>query len=253
MSYSSRVSNTVEICVVTAPHGKLVQWRAQVREIRVLSCVTKKSFSTGKKRYGHPALTGLLPQPWLPLKKGETLVNSENTERTGRKSGQAVVLSLRKRYSVIRRGGRPSTTRSTSRGVPIQDSVRDSIASSGELGGDVANNPWQESTPDPSNLSQMHRTINHRLSYDFGSGVIVLPDDEVWLEGMGSESEDDDGDGNIAEGQATPERAISEDDQGSGGPDGQTMTGLSRTRYGTYYHHPERRGQSIPGAFPTSS
>jgi hypothetical protein len=176
-------------------------------------------------------------------------VNSQNTERTGRKSGQAVVLSLRKRYSVVRRGGRPSLTGSTSRGVPIQDSVRGSNAS-GELGGDVTSNPWQEST-DPSNLSGLHRTINHRLSYDFGSGVIVLPDDEVWLEGVDSDSEDDDGNGDNAGGQATPERTVPEDDQGSGGPDGQTMTGLSRTRYGTYYHHPERRGQSIPGAFPT--
>jgi hypothetical protein len=200
-------------------------------------------------------LTGLLPQPWLPLKRGETLVNSQNTDRTARNSGQAVVLSLRKRYSVVRRGGRSSTTgTSRARGVPIQDSVRDSIASSGELVGDVTNNPWQESTPDPSNLSQLHHTINHRLSYDFGSGVIILPDDGIWLEGTDSDSEDDDGDGEIAGGQATPERVVAEDDdQGSGGPDGQTVSGVSRTRYGTYFHHPERRWQSVPGAFPTSS
>lgn len=158
-----------------------------------------------------------------------------------------MVLSLRKRYSVVRRGGR-----TTSRGAPIQDTVRGSIASSGELGGDVTTNPWQESTPDSSNGSQPHHTINHRLSYDFGSGVIVLPDDEIWLDGMESDSEDDDGDGNIAGGQATPERAVSEDDQGSGSSDGQTITGLSRTRYGTYFHHPERRWQSVPGAFPTN-
>lgn len=197
-------------------------------------------------------MTGLLPQPWLPLKKGETLVNSQNTDRTGRKSGQAVVLSLRKRYSVVRRGGRTSTT-TTSRGAPIQDSIRGSITGSGELGGDVTSNPWQESTADSSNGSQSHHTINHRLSYDFGSGVIVLPDDEIWLDGMESDSEDDDGNGNVEGGQATPERAVFEDDQGSGSSDAQTITGLSRTRYGTYFHHPERRWQSVPGAFPTSS
>lgn len=197
-------------------------------------------------------MTGLLPQPWLPLKRGETLVNSQNTDRTGRRSGQAVVLSLRKRYSVVRRGGRTSTTRNstTSRGAPVQDNVRGSTSSSGELSGDVTNNPWQESTTDSS---QSHHTINHRLSYDFGSGVIVLPDDEIWLDGMESDSEDDDGNGNIEGGQATPERAVPEDDQGSGSSDGQTITGLSRTRYGTYFHHPERRWQSVPGAFPTSS
>lgn len=161
-----------------------------------------------------------------------------------------MVLSLRKRYSVVRRGGRTSTTgNSTSRGARVQDSVRSSTASSGELGGDVTNNPWQESTPD----SQSHHTINHRLSYDFGSGVIALPDDEIWLDGMESDSEDDDGDGNIVGGQATPERAVSEDDQEPGSSDGQTITGMPRTRYGTYFHHPERRWQSVPGAFPTNS
>jgi calcium permeable stress-gated cation channel len=116
----------------------------------------------------------------------------------------------------------------------------------------MTNNPWQESTPDPSNHSQLHHTINHRLSYDFGSGVIVLPDDGIWLEGTDSDSEDDDGDGEIAGGQATPERTVTEEDDQAGGPDGQT-SGLSRTRYGTYFHHPERRWQSVPGAFPTSS
>ena len=192
-------------------------------------------------------MTGLLPQPWLPLKRGETLVNVENTDRPGRNSGQAVVLSLRKRYSVVRRGGRTSTTGNS---TTLRGAVRSSIASPEELGGDVINNPWQESTPDSS---QSRHTLNHRLSYDFGSGVIVLPDDEIWLDGMESDSEDDGGNGDIAGGQATPERAVSEDDQGSGGSDGQTITGLSRTRYGTYFHHPERRWQSVPGAFPTSS
>ena len=148
-------------------------------------------------------MTGLLPQPWLPLKRGETLVNSQNTDRTGRKSGQAVVLSLRKRFSVVRRGGRTSATgnSTTSRGVPIQDSVRDSIASSGELGRDVTSNPWQESTPDQPNLSQSHHTINHRLSYDFGSGVIILPGDEIWLDGIESDSEDDEEDRDVTGGQ----------------------------------------------------
>jgi hypothetical protein len=93
-----------------------------------------RDLSTGKKRYAHPALTGLLPQPWLPLKRGETLVNSHNSNRTGRKFDQAVVLSLRKRYSVVRRGGRTSTTGISvpSRGVQIQDSVRCSLISLGE-------------------------------------------------------------------------------------------------------------------------
>lgn len=195
-------------------------------------------------------MTGLLPQPWLPLKKGETLVNSHNMNRTGRKSDQAVVLSLRKRYSVVRRGGRTSTTGNAA----PQRGVRNSTASSGELSGDMTNNPWQESTAGPSNLSQPHHTINHRLSYDFGSGVIVLPDDGIWLEDVDSESDVDDGSGDVAGGQASPELAAPEDGQGvAGGPDGQVVSGPSKTRYGTYFHHPERRWQSVPGAFPAST
>jgi len=201
-------------------------------------------------------LTGLLPQPWLPLKKGETLVNSHSTNRAGRKSDQAVVLSLRKRYSVVRGGGRTSTTGSSAplRGVPIQDSMRSPAGGPGEMSGDVTNNPWQESTAGPSNLPhERPHTINHRLSYDFGSGVIVLPDDEIWLQGVDSDSDDDeDRSGDIAEGQALPELAATENDQGVPGPDGESISGSSRPRYGTYFHHPERRWQSVPGAFPTS-
>ncbi|KAH9979789.1 hypothetical protein BJV74DRAFT_946869 [Russula compacta] len=189
--------------------------------------------NTGKKRYGHPALTGSLPQPWLPLRRGETLVNSQNTNR-----------------------GRISAVGSSapSRSVPTQDSVQNSTASSGELGGDMTNNPWQESTAGPSNHPQLHHTLNHRLSYDFGSGVIILPDDGIWLDGVDSDSDDDDGSEGVAGGQASPELAVSEDDRGvPGGPDGQGLSGLSKTRYGTYFHHPERRRQSVPGAFPTGS
>jgi NMD protein affecting ribosome stability and mRNA decay len=40
---SSRASNIVDTCVVAAPNGKLVQWRAQVSEIHVLSMVTKSA------------------------------------------------------------------------------------------------------------------------------------------------------------------------------------------------------------------
>jgi hypothetical protein len=118
----------------------------------------------------------------------------------------------------------------------------------------MTNNPWQESTPGSSNLSEQHHTINHRLSYDFGSGVIVLPDDEIWLDDADSDSDVDDAIGDMEGGQASPERTAPEDDQGvAGGPDGQATSGPSRARYGTYFHHPERRRQSVPGAFPSSS
>lgn len=119
----------------------------------------------------------------------------------------------------------------------------------------MTNEPWQESTAGPSNPPQPYHTINHRLSYDFGSGVIVLPDDGLWIEGVDSDSDEDGDNEDIARGHVSPELASSEDEQGvSGpGPDGQTANGSSKMRYGTYFHHPERRWQSVPGAFPTSS
>jgi hypothetical protein len=118
----------------------------------------------------------------------------------------------------------------------------------------MTNNPWQEPTAGPSNLSQPQHTNNHRLSYDFGSGVIILPDDGIWLEDVDSDSDVDDEIGDMRGEQASPELAAPEDDQGvAGGLDGQAASGPSATRYGTYFHHPERRWQSVPGAFPTSS
>jgi len=39
------------------------------------------------------------------------------------------------------------------------------------------------------------------LSYDFGSGVIILPGDEIWLDGIESDSEDDEEDRDVTGGQ----------------------------------------------------
>lgn len=80
--------------------------------------------------------------------------------------------------------------------------------------------------------------INHRLSFDPASGVIVLPEDSDWL---GEESDSD------------AEYVSSVENQ----ENSNTVSELPRTRsptkrYATYYHHPERRRQSIPGAFPRS-
>ncbi|EEB88492.1 hypothetical protein MPER_13641, partial [Moniliophthora perniciosa FA553] len=61
--------------------------------------------NTGKRRYGHPALTGVLHEPWLPLKKGQTINNSTSNDRerggglSRSNPNQAVVLTLRKRPS----------------------------------------------------------------------------------------------------------------------------------------------------------
>ncbi|KAH9060511.1 DUF221-domain-containing protein [Lactarius vividus] len=203
---------------------------------------------TGKKRYGHPALTGLLPQPWLPLKKGETLVNTHN-------AGHTLVLTLRKRYSVHRVDDDTLPIGSAPKTVAKQDNVRSATPSPGELNGEVTNNPWQEQIAGSSS-SQTHRAINHRLSYDFDSGVIILPDDGVWPEGLDSDSEDDAG---IASNSSRHPQVLSDSAIPGGGqevvgtPDVQNVSGSTKPRYGTYFHHPERRWQSVPGAFPNSS
>lgn len=222
-----------------------------------LPMVTKQVTSTGKKRYGHPALTGLLPQPWLPLKKGETLVNTHDAGRTRQKIGQAVVLSLRKRYSVHRMGDSTLPTESASRTVVNQDNVRTVTSGAGELNGEIINNPWQEQLAGTPSTSQTHRAISHRLSYDFDSGVIILPDDEAWPEGLDSDSEDDAGG---ADNSSRPFQAVLSNSaipvggqEVVGAADVQNVSMSSKTRYGTYFHHPERRWQSVPGAFPTGS
>ncbi len=147
-------------------------------------------------------------------------------------------------------------TGSASRTIAKQDNVRSATSSPGELNVEVTNNPWQEQIAGSSSSSQTHRAINHRLSYDFDSGVIILPDDGVWPEDLDSDSEDDAG---IAGNSPRRAQVLSDSAIPGGGqevvgtPDAQNVSGSSKTRYGTYFHHPERRWQSVPGAFPTSS
>jgi hypothetical protein len=201
-------------------------------------------------------LTGLLPQPWLPLKKGETLVNTLNASRTRQKINQEVVLSLRKRYSVHRMDDSTLPTGRALRTVANQNNVRSATSSPGELNGEMISDPWQEQIAGSSSSSQTQHAIRHRLSYDFGSGVIILPDDGVWPEGLDSDSEEDAGSAGDSSrpSQLPSESAITGGNQEVvGTPDVQNVSGTSRIRYGTYFHHPERRWQSVPGAFPTSS
>ncbi|KAA1477844.1 DUF221-domain-containing protein [Dentipellis sp. KUC8613] len=211
--------------------------------------------NTGKRRYGHPALTGVLPQPWLPLKKGQTLVNSRTTSKPGAKSDQAVVLTLRKRYSIVRRGARQLAAGS-------HNGAAEGPARAATLPPDTTTNPWEDTAarPGPSRRAQTTGSsgLSHRLSYDFGSGVIVLPDDEEWLDDGGeSDSEEEYGSTNGLERSVTSVVGEAENGAGAGaGADAASQAGSEvhttpgKTRYGTYYHHPERRRQTIPGAFP---
>ncbi|KAJ3568493.1 hypothetical protein NP233_g5666 [Leucocoprinus birnbaumii] len=261
-------------------------------------------FSTGKRRYGHPALNGVLPEPWLPLKKGQTLINQSNGTHTlttnflgsggaggGGAKNNGIVLRLRKRYN--------SSLRNRSRGGGPRSSTTSPYPSSTTLGvmgsgtNDATNeilptdaaavsNPWNDlrGAPPPSGPTRRHTTPNaggtlhHRLSFDHGSGVIMLPDDaEDWLDDLGDDDPDSDEDHHhhAADSHNAPEGNA--DDEGEGGGEGrgleQSVASLMSTdstaatpgvagvaspsrmsRYGTYWHHPERRRDSrmsIPG------
>ncbi|KAJ6460924.1 hypothetical protein C8R45DRAFT_1220848 [Mycena sanguinolenta] len=198
--------------------------------------------NTGKRRYMHPALNGVLPQPWLPLKKGQTLSNNDQrgSPRANKDSnGQAVVLTLRKRPSVRQRQSEFMDD------TPLSDAA-----------------PGDSLEPGRTRSSEGRRTANlsHRLSFDPASGVINLPDNDDWLD----EDEDSDQDfgtqtggmensvGSLNDLEAPASNSNSEGEHTmldmplTGSPN--TPSRLSR--YGTYFHHPERRRQVIPGAFP---
>ncbi|TCD61780.1 hypothetical protein EIP91_007958 [Steccherinum ochraceum] len=155
--------------------------------------------NTGKRRYGHPALNGVLPQPWLPLKKGQSITNGGHPDIAGiPHDAKPVVLTLRKRFSL-----RPAPA-AASDGVPQQpsstrrpdgdDTAHDDQSHAPSLN-DASRNPWDEdgSTAGPSRgrtgASSHGRHLSHRLSFDHASGVIMLPDDEDWLEESDSDED----------------------------------------------------------------
>jgi hypothetical protein len=192
--------------------------------------------STGKRRYGHPALNGVLPEPWLPLKKGQSLVNNDRvgSPRLNKDSNQAVVLTLRQRYGVVRRG-----VRSLAVGMEGLGDIRDV-----GLRDPNTINPWEDTRPTSVHRPQTDPTLYRRLSFDHATGVIMLPDDGAWLAEDGDSDEEDGG----MEDSQLEQSIISEPPSSS--TDFLSPASPSRRRYGTYYHHPERRRQVVPGEFP---
>ncbi|KAF8955390.1 hypothetical protein BDZ97DRAFT_1674228 [Flammula alnicola] len=205
--------------------------------------------NTGKRRYGHPALNGVLPEPWLPLKKGQTLVNNDRngSQRPHKEPGdQAVVLTLRKRYSIAR--GRGRRQQSQDSGGEAATAGPSTLAGLDGTTAPVATDPtavidpWQDTGRQP----QREPVLSHRLSYDHASGVIMLPDHD-WLGEEDSEEEDYGTENGLDH--SVTESMLSENAVTA--PPAAPAQPLSRlSRYGTYFHHPERRRQSVPGAFP---
>ncbi|KAF8193023.1 hypothetical protein BJ912DRAFT_1094023 [Pholiota molesta] len=220
--------------------------------------------NTGKRRYGHPALNGVLPEPWLPLKKGQTLVNNDNgNHRPSREPGdQAVVLTLRKRYSVARprgSGTRPTSQDSRAGPGPSTLAQLDPSTAPPPVVADPTTviDPWQDAGSHHRRASgshgqreHHHRVLSHRLSYDHASGEEETESEEDY--GGATENGLD---------QSVTESMLNEPvggagAQGVGGTGGAGGGGgpLARlSRYGTYFHHPERRRQTVPGAFPARS
>ncbi|KAG2074357.1 DUF221-domain-containing protein [Suillus decipiens] len=205
--------------------------------------------NTGKRRYGHPALTGVLPEPWLPLKKGQTLVNGHRAggSRASPYVNQGIVLSLRNRYTMLRGKIRASRqSRPAADGTLIDMSAsenRDSVPPS-DAG---PSNPWVDTRT--ARGSQSRSNPNHRLSFDPASGVIMLPEDGDWL--IDDDSDDDYGTMSpTPEAIHSPSNASQENLLPTNGHSPSTpLASPGKRRHGTYYHHPERR-RPIPGSFP---
>ena len=231
---------------VPATDGEFLQWRS---EVRFRLAPTNKRLligtrSTGKRRYGHPALTGVLPVPWLPIKKGQSLNRHRDTGDDG---SPGVVLTLRKKYSVLR--ARPQSQQSNESaasgssgpldGTPAAPSGSDHPEPSDRSL--IDRNPWTEQTaarprPPRGNRSTNGGQVQRRLSFDAASGVIVLPEDHDW---MGEDSDSDD----YGELQASTlmDSQIVEGAPSEGGPVVAGGSPGTNKRYSTYYHHPERR------------
>lgn len=166
------------------------------------------------------------------------------------------MLTLRRRFSGLRRGTRPVVDEGhefvQSRSIP-------NFGIPEETG-----NPWDESSSSAEEGLLGRRrpsasTLHHRLSFDPASGVIMLPDNGDWLMDDTEHSSDDEdiyGADNPAPARSTAESVFNEDLDSNGANTSMTLMPTSSvspsksSRYVTYYHHPERRKQQIPGAFP---
>jgi hypothetical protein len=176
--------------------------------------------NTGRRRYAHPALSGSLPQPWLPS------LDRPRAFGDGAKERRGVVLSLRrKKGKMLRRsqadlldppeegegedGGeipegwstgdilRDGSTRpSDAIGEPEDESEQNEGQGQGRMAGSNSNlstssslNPWGEPTPTPMPSQSVGRA-RQQTSYDPSSGVIALPDEENVWDDSGSEGEE---------------------------------------------------------------
>lgn len=201
-------------------------------------------------------MTGVLPTPWLPLKKGQTLANFVDRESAKASDGNTVVLTLRRRYSAVRRRGQAvfgkGQAEPAHEGEP--DSARAADAST--TGGAAPPRPLSTASTSAEGLQPPARVPSHRLSFDPATGIITLPDGEVFYERVENGADSDSDYGEVSgetdsheeqSGEVSPVVQGAEDGTPANG--GQTES-LRAKRHSTYFHHPERRRHQVPGAFP---
>ena len=153
-----------------------------------------------------------------------------------------VVLTLRKRYSIAR----PTAAAAESQSPPtrrpdVTDMPHDEPRRAPSLH-EASRNPWEEDSgpsdqPRAGTSSQHHRHLSHRLSFDHASGVIMLPDDEDWME----ESDSDEDYGAARNNLNRSVETIQTDLQQAWSGEASGSSQSPSKRYLTYYHHPERR------------
>ncbi|KDQ10670.1 hypothetical protein BOTBODRAFT_35986 [Botryobasidium botryosum FD-172 SS1] len=208
--------------------------------------------NTGKRRYGHPALTGVLPQPWLPIKKGQTLANHIDRGEGGGWGGddQAVVLTLRRRTNSSPRKSRNRSVDALSRGNGGGDGEQ-----AAALG-----NPWSDTRSERTGSGSLQFPSfphSNQLSFDPATGVIMLPEHGNWMGDLDTDSSEEESslarsgeEGHEVVGAQSAGGSVNgtpgAGPSGSGGGGGSTPEPSGRRA--TYYHHPERK-KRMPGSF----
>lgn len=185
---------------------------------------------TGKRRYGHPALTGALPTPWLPAKERPAAFGDAAASRRG------IVLSLRRKINRrLRRkqtneddgdqsrnsntdiSGLPRSSGSHTPSDPGLGASGPGMSSSTYSNSTLNANPWaRDPTPSPSGGAR------NLPNFDTSSEVIAHPEENLWED----DGEDED---------ATP----LDSDEVPASPVGCEYAAL--TQQSTYFHRPNRR------------
>jgi hypothetical protein len=198
--------------------------------------------NTGRRRYAHPALSGSLPTPWLPAMAKARVWGDGAKERRG------VVLSLRRKMAKkLLRHQRADEAEEERNGNLPEGWAREEgwgdARSGGENGRDgglsasrlstgsgSASNPWRDPTPPPSELGGSEgwgngNGLRKKVSFDPGSGVIALPEGNVW-DDEGSEGEGEgEGEGEAPASPVSNSQPLTWQEQGNGREERAKMSG----------------------------